>query len=469
MIKFKYRLNFLMNMKRWKRIVLTASALGIATPISSYITVYNIENLLAEKKYMYNIESLGTIISENGNLYSKAKRFQSEVDAKHVTLDGLIQGNGSFIESRDDYPLGPMGDSMLESSLYLMSQVYRYNVTFEPEAKENIEKIIRGLHKLFEVSDKKGYPARFLTKTNSELNHSATRKGNGKYSDYLWVGDTSRDQYIGLIAAYTLCYDLLDDEKIKKIVAKDIFDLSHHLLDNEWKLIDPESGQTRHGRMHHFFPINTLNVLKSASHLTNDERFIEEYNKWSNIYSKINWPCVFDFKINLIYHNRNHNDNISMLCYYNLLRLEKEDRLIDYYRENMNRMWRRSLKGEGNSFFNFIYMSKCADDNFDESAIKEAIKSLEDFPLEKDDFKPADPERNELRKRTAFNLSTRRFERVLADPLPINQRAFRTSFVWQRCPYESGFSNVDNTNYARIDYLLAYWMGRHYEFINEKN
>ena len=453
-----------MNARRGLLRATTALSIGLFSIPLVYFGVYNLEKLLPPRPYMYNVAYESSSFLGRGRLSRKADLFQADIDQNHITPEGLLRSNGKPISENRCEGETSVGDSMLETSLYLMSQVLRHSVSGDSSAKANIDSLVGGLHGLFEVTGKEGFPARFYAERGVELNHGSTRQGEGENSDFVWVGDTSRDQYIGLVSAYSLCYDLIDDPILKRIMRRDLSALGHHLLDNGLQLVGPNGEPTRYGSMSRFFEANTLSVFKTAADITGEERFEEEYEKRSGFYSRFGLPTVPDFRINLMFHNRNYNDVMSVLCLSNLIRRESDPGLIADYQRDMRRMWENSLRGEGNAFFNFAYLASGSAD-FDSLAMREGLKTLDLFPVEKEDFELVSEDT--LERRVALNLCGVKLESVVANPLPIHQRRFGTPFVWQNCPYDVGKPGVDNTKYPRVDFLLAYWMGRHQGYIGE--
>ena len=111
-----------MDLKKSMRRGVAATCLGLLSIPVGYFAWYNLESLWSNKPYMYNIEHDSMDFLGNGSLAEKAAIFQEQFDTMHVTPEGLVQSNGAIALEENDHPVG---DSMLMTSLYLMSQVYR--------------------------------------------------------------------------------------------------------------------------------------------------------------------------------------------------------------------------------------------------------------------------------------------------------------------------------------------------------
>jgi hypothetical protein len=47
------------------------------------------------------------------------------------------------------------------------------------------------------------------------------------------------------------------------------------------------------------------------------------------------------------------------------------------------------------------------------------------------------------------------------DPIPVHERT-NTDFLWQRSPFQLSGGGAGTIETAAIDYILPYWMARHY-------
>lgn len=131
------------------------------------------------------------------------------------------------------------GDSAIWTGSYLAGEALRLMVTGSKDAEKNVEAIVEGIHRLFEVTGQPGYHARFTAPLNDpdpkikaqynpkDIKHHVT-KYNGV--DYFWSGNTSRDQNSGVVMGYALAYDALKSTKHKQMIQKDMVAFCKELM-----------------------------------------------------------------------------------------------------------------------------------------------------------------------------------------------------------------------------------------------
>lgn len=155
-------------------------------------------------------------------------------------------------------------------------------------------------------------------------------------------------------------------------------------------------------------------------------------------------------------------NNIAMQPMYNLARLESDrprrERILTMLRE---RMW-SEFKNAKNPFFAFIY-SGTNPDYADPAISRDALSQLSGFPpaprvkwavdLRNDPkYSSREPECGDQPSHdTAIDVADRRPE----------------DFLWQRHPWDLVEPGDESQTYPGIDYLVAYWLGRHHELIED--
>ncbi len=167
-----------------------------------------------------------------GDLLNKADRFDSLVAAEHMPR-GLVV-NLQLIDGGQTARYRSAGDSTIWTGAYIASQVYRYRVSSETAALDNIEKCLRAFVQLHKMAGGKGFIGRAFG-TREELGNAGDIRP-GINSDLFFKADTSRDQYTGIFMGCGLAWPLIRDEQLRKDISKMIGTAAHNLKDNNLAL-----------------------------------------------------------------------------------------------------------------------------------------------------------------------------------------------------------------------------------------
>lgn len=368
------------------------------------------------------------------SLYQKAEYFEQGLK-EHISPEGLVW-----------YKLGKKNDSYVISHASLANAAYitgclagaqalRYKVTGSSDAKEKLQKLVNGLHSLQEVTGIKGYLARVFCKKEQDWPQHWF-EGKGKYAEYVWRGNTSKDQYTAVMFGYVLAHDVVKDDpamhQIENMIVEDVSNIADFLIENKFQIIG-EKGMTKDGdlsaRFLCFVPIglnalHRLTWIRIAEQITGEERFKRAYEELvrkghhqivaGGFYDRP-WP----------FRNVDYvNNNMAFLDFYNILRLESLDCAQDkideakYYEKALEKRW-QALRYVGCPFWNFVYAAFFENKKDNIGAIKQAVENLRKFPL-----------------------------------MP------RRSFDWR-------IEERTDVKYAGAAFLVAYWIARNHNFISE--
>lgn len=169
-----------------------------------------------------------------GELLEKARRFDNLVAAEHIPR-GLVV-NLQPIEDGQQLRYRSAGDSTIWTGAYIAAQVYRYRVTSDTAALDNLEKALRAFVQLHEMAGSTGFVGRALG-TREELGNSPDiQPGVGSYSHLFFKADTSRDQYTGIFMGCALAWPLIRDEQLRRDLQKMIGAAAHNLKQNNLAL-----------------------------------------------------------------------------------------------------------------------------------------------------------------------------------------------------------------------------------------
>ena len=341
------------------------------------------------------------------------------------------------------------GDSATWTGHYLAAEAFRYKVTRSPDALANAWAALYGIHTLLDVTGN-DVLARCLVPADSPYGPAIQREegGHGIYynalsgRNYFWVGDTSRDQYSGVMFGLNAAYELIDDSTMRSFIRYNVTRILNFLLRRGWNVIMPD-GKISTTFLHR--PDQQLSFLQIGRRINPDE-FEWTYLMYRILYaSLVIAPIQFD---DIDDHNHYFKFNINYINLYNLVRLEDTGSI---FRQTYVRAYdelRHTTETHGNAFFNMLdHVIKGANTGHDLETI-----TLLDAWLKR-------PRRDNWIDLRA-TVPACGDDRACA-PIPVDERV-NTDFLWQRSPfllYGGGLGQIET---AGIDYILPYWMSRAY-------
>ncbi|MFA6450885.1 MAG: hypothetical protein WCX65_15530 [bacterium] len=318
--------------------------------------------------------------------------------------------------------------------------------------------------------------------------------GLKEFAGYCWLDNVSKDEYSGHMFALAAVAKLVDDPEVQA-EAKDLLgQVGRHLVQNGLTVVDWDGRVTEHGRftpfsMNDYPGFNSamaLSFMSVAAEVTKDPVIVDFYEHCM-LHKGSKKVCPGTFKImqkpfggylNMagMYVDdqgcRSNYNNISMhmLSMFTLLWYERDPKLREKYQQSLDvDVFRtpkqpRALERQNNAFFDIIWASqKRLGPGSDGPALERvdnAVRMLRQFPERKylGEVKcPPD-------KCREYCLD--RFKSPIGDyPRQVAELCMGT-FIWWWNPYD-----LDNCKLNRSvvflpsDYLLAYWMGRYFDFI----
>lgn len=405
-------------------------------------------------------------------LFEKAMQLESLIQKRHLTPEGLLAYGISLASPDSDEVTGmAYSDMAIWSGCYVAAQAFRYAVTDDPLALAQVQRSVRGLHLLQDVTGKKGLLARGVKRWDETSPETGPEwhRGVAPFMDYQWLGDVSVDQMNGVIFGYAVAFDLIGDAVLKESIAHYVKAIADHLIDHGLTIQDVDGKPTKHGDLTAGLfsePLNALialAVMKSAYHVSGDKKYQhrylglvyeEGYHKRA-IRARDPWWENFT--------GVNHSDNnLAFLAYYTLLLHENDPALLKYYWKSLDRAW-NVVRDEGNPLFTFIYHALSTDNRHDVQALHQAVETLRLFPVERRNFRVVNSRRQDI----CISFRRDRFGRKQAcEPVPIDRRP-SDDFEWKENPYRLDGGGEGNLEFSGVDYLLPYWMGRYHGFIPE--
>ncbi|MCC5936126.1 MAG: hypothetical protein JJU34_02480 [Lunatimonas sp.] len=409
-------------------------------------------------------------------LHQKAEYFDRQMRERHIrygfnaTLVGMEKGN---INS------GRLGDSDndgLWTSMYLGGEAFRYAVTGEEEALQNIRESLDAMERLYTINPIEGFPSRSFARRGyiNQLS-DPERWQPASHPEWDWKATTSSDEAIGHAFVFGVIAELVEDQEVKDQAVRLIDALMQHIVENDWYLIDYDGKPTLWGKWHpdyvNNFPrmvgdrklnsSNIISMLQTAYHFTQKEIYKTKAFELMNDHGYLENMMVpmeligkaeegTDEWAEMLSESWNHSDDeMYFLGYWGLYRYAFNDTLKAKYKESIIDHW-ESERPEKEGLWN-IFTALVAPDNFD---LEEAVWYLQEYPLDLINWSVQNSHRKDVTP-IAENFRRQTLTEVLPpDELPIRRHNAN------RFGLDAGGMGRSENSPGDI-WLLPYWMGRY--------
>ena len=343
------------------------------------------------------------------------------------------------------------GDSAIWSGHYLAAETYRFVATGSADAWSSVIRCIGELRKLVDVTGA-NLLARCWLPADSPFVASvaAEEAGNGVYTSMLdgrpavWVGNTSRDQYLGFLFGLSVAFEWIHDEGIRAEIRDLVTRTVEFLLGRNWAVRMPD-GSTSTVFWHR--ADQRLAVLQVGRQV-NDARFSGPYRRDRLLGSAQTIPTIGAEVVDD--HSSYFKFNLIAIGMFALIRSELSDTHRGRYM-TAYRIFRRTVDDHGNAHFNMIDRALQGPDSRRDAETVELLlawtrRPSRDFRIDYRGLLPSCGDNKACR------------------PLPVEDRV-RTDFVWQRSPFQIHGGGDGFIETAGVDFLLPYWMARVYRII----
>jgi len=338
-----------------------------------------------------------------------------------------------------------------------------------------------------------------------------------------WKGDISRDQYQGVLFGYSIAYDMLEDEdeELKEVIRKNVVEFVEQLMVKETRTVhitigglpmdvdmelehviytthETESGEPTltitispfelvDDGFLSFWPDPTIYInqipgfgwvpqilqrsqaiqlggaFRVALQVTEGipeyaarreaimQHYLDHYDEWvgyADDWSNTN-NCGDSY----------HGLNIAMYPMFNWARLEDDPDKLSYLRNDVfkDRLW-SAVEDHKNVFFAYEFASQ-ADPTFDVTDIITTHNAqLAQFPPSPYWAWPVD--------NTALYPEDPDCPGLSSVAIDIEHRQPR-GFIWEKNPWELYDEGTPNYVFPGVDYMVAYWMGRFYGYLED--
>lgn len=431
-------------------------------------------------------KGLGEIRFQSMTLYDKALLYEKQVRQRHIRygfncdVSTLKHGDLSTFE------MGQRDSDNLWTSMYLVSQLFRYKVTGHKEALDNCLESFEAMQRLFSITGMKGYFARGFErrgffKFKPERWDGGMTNGWVKSSneEWDWRGTTSSDQTVGQMFALTLLAQTMEGEVKQKAVTM-MDQLMTNIIENDWYLIDFDGKPTLWGKWNpeyvngfpknvgdrKLYASNIIGFLQTAYHFTKKEIYKQKAYELMNKHGylenllrpmkELGQVTEADGKLAAeLSEEWNHSDDeMYFLAYWCLYPYAFTPELKKQYAAAIKEHWDME-RPEKNGLWNLCYAMTGAKE-FDKA---ETIWFLKEFPLDMIEWQVINSHRKDI------------------EPVPAN---FRGQTIKQVLPPDERPELKHNRNLFKLDrsangqselsagdsFLLPYWMGRYLKVIS---
>jgi hypothetical protein len=279
------------------------------------------------------------------------------------------------------------------------------------------------------------------------ITHEEAANGIYNSGQNYWVGNTSRDQYIGAFFGLSVAYELLSQADTQAAIQSLVTRMLDFLISRAWTVFMPD-----------FKPSTTFVIrpdeqlgLLQVGRQVNPGQFSSTYQKLATASAALSIaPVAIESQDDRSSYFKFNLDAINL---FDLIRLENDPGLRAAYRSAYGFL-RAATKDHLNAHFNMIDRALNGPDaNRDAQTVTFLYQWLE---------RPSRDMYVDLRGQFPTCGSSDQS----CKPIPVNQRV-PTDFLWQRSPFQLVGGGSGLIEGAGIDYILPYWMARYYQVIDE--
>jgi hypothetical protein len=402
-------------------------------------------------------------------LLKKAAYYQRRLEEWGQKRLGLVhklewdENLKEFVREAGDNDGGYTGD-------YLAAQSFRFAVTHDAAAWREATNSFYALRWLEVMTGIPGFPARSVW-VKGEKGHKSSQGSGGLPAEwhdaadnrFEWKGDTSSDELCSHFHAVALFLELVAQGDEIRQAKTHLARMANHLIDHHWQLIDLDGKPTRWGRWdpdyfktdegHYDRGLQSLELLsfiKTAEAVTGDPKFTDAYRQLVEMGypgNTLRQRQLFPPESTLHF-----EDQLALWSYWNLLRYEKDPDLRSLYSRSFERTY-EIIRIEQQPWFNYVHSVLTG--NNDEA--EPSVAHLREWPLDLRTWSYQNSHRADLRTPSdyrSFKVGVKAFSPREREPIR-----------WDAWTMQADGGSGGNDIVEPSGWLLAYWMGRYYGFI----
>ncbi len=414
----------------------------------------------------------------------------------------------------------------LWTSMYGAGECFAYAAKHDPKAKDRAKRAFEALRFLQKVtqgcehSPPKGYVARTIRPIDwpnpnigqIERDRIQQRKEDPLWKVYeprwpksadgkwYWKSDTSSDELDGHYFFYPLYYDLVaDTQEEKNRVREVVRDLTDHLIEHDYSLIDHDGKPTRWAiygpkQLNHdanwwadrgLKSLSILAYLAVAEHITGDPKYAKHLQILVNEHA-YDANMMAPKTQRGIGSGNQSDDEMAFMSFYSLIKYAKDEKLRQKSLVSFYNAWVLE-EPEMNPFFNFAYaafglkapspsISLGPWDDVIENPmtplapwkgwLEDSLTTLKGFPLDRLNWASKNSHRLDIVRlpRQQSFAPNRAGYRINGKVIPVENRHFNH---WNTDPWELDYNGNGQQLASGTVFLLPYYMGLYHGFIRE--
>ena len=436
---------------------------------------------------------LSAIRRRQMTLAAKADHYLEICRARHVRPPGLVEqcdlkapgDTAHFMPRDDDNEGGYTGE-------YLAMEAFRYAVTKDPQALQHAREAFRTMKFLQEITGTSGFFARTVVPSDWTKIHDGNetfppqeladrrvqnprdkplenrwrKSADGKW---LWKGDTSSDETTTHFYAYWVYYQLAADEAERAVIRDHVRRIADYMIEGGFTFRDIDGKPTLWGnwspaKLNHdadwraerwLNGLEMLSYLRLAEVVTGDAKYrraalelIDQHHY--DVYAR--HPLATEPS------ERTSFDQELAGLVLPLALTESDPTLHKNYEEGLE-FWWKQVRAQGYPLFNFLWASQAKSADAEAFDLEQCMETLRDEPLDLVQWTIDSRKREDIRLVHEPVLDDTEVNRILP---PSERATIRSdSNLYSAVRGEDGMSESSG-----VFWLLPYWMGRYYGFID---
>lgn len=190
---------------------------------------------------LYDLATASVVLPEpEPSLHDRARLYDARLRRDMLPSGGVVNIIYSDDELTQPRSLTSFGDSAIWTGTLLAAEALRLMEDGSPDAARSVAGLVETLHLWFNVSGHAAYLARYVQSVSSPppiVINTNCGIYFGRHCDYPyegevydWHGDTSRDQYQGVMTGLALAYDASPDPVIRGLIRDDVVEVVEELM-----------------------------------------------------------------------------------------------------------------------------------------------------------------------------------------------------------------------------------------------
>jgi len=448
----------------------------------------------------YLLELDPTAVTDQ-DLHDRAAMLEENYQAHHC-VNGIVW-EARYAEAADQQPslYETGGDSAIFTGFYLAGAVYRFLTTGRADDLDAVLQAARGLHILTHISGTPGviarcafpaaqaalwrYPEKWQERIDGGYVYQSPADipdiGNPPacYPVMIYYTRATRDQLTGILYGTGVALAGLDPQgysaevagavqRVKDILQEVVRDVWGRLEATGFVIMDHE-GRTGTSAMlvSGLLKVQLLAVYRAALE-QREGADSAAYRRIDRLYTCAfaGAFCLNDGDASALFNRSSLSEgyyayNLRFARSFTVHLLEQDSRRRDSVADYMEKHVWRYVQSHSNTHFIFLYVAASGD----ASRLDNATRGLRELSLR--------PLRNWSSPLHGRDCYPPRLVLLYGDVsgfvVPVHLRKPTGYFIWQKDPFETGDGEVNTeglTEAIGLDFILPYWMGRYYGFID---